>query len=184
MICRISILNDSKLSVARWTSCITLNSLYKVLSFADVQAFSIPTFWLALVHNSLIWPAKLRFSSMYTPSYFICSAFLTSWLSMFKVLSSFSASIFLGLTVRDWNFSSTKTTLSGPVFWTLIPPIKFVEASPLSNLVLRALFLGFGKAAWGRGCPLTTLATAVAWEFEFEKCKECDRKQLNVITRR
>ena len=115
MICRISILNDSKLSMARWTSCITLNSLYKVLSFADVQAFSIPTFWLALVHNSLIWPAKLRFSSMYTPSYFICSAFLMSWLSMFKVLSSFSASIFLGLTVRDWNFSSTKTTLSGPV---------------------------------------------------------------------
>ena len=66
---------------------------------------SIPTFWLALVHNSVIWLAKLRFSSMNTPSNLICSAFLTSWLSMFKVLSSFSASIFLGLTVRDWNFS-------------------------------------------------------------------------------
>ena len=39
MICRISILNDSNLSMARWTSCITLTSRYKVLSFADVQAF-------------------------------------------------------------------------------------------------------------------------------------------------
>ena len=28
-----------------------------------------------------------------------------SWLAMFKVLSSFSASISLGLAVKDWNFS-------------------------------------------------------------------------------
>ena len=168
MICRISILNDSKLNMTRWTSCITLTSRYKVLSFGDVQVFLV--FDYSLVHISPIWPAKLRFSSMQTHSNFICSAFLTSWLSMFKVLSSFSPSIFLGLTVTDWNFSGlakescfyTKTTLSGPVFWASIlqsresrqlhtaDGIKFVEASSLTNLVPRALFPGFRKAPWGR----------------------------------
>ena len=123
---------------------------------------SIPTFWLALIHNSLMWPAKLRFSSMNTPSNFICSAFLTSWLSMFKVLSSFSASIFLELTVTDWNFSGLASrklflyqddakwpcvlSLDSTVPW--VSPadgIKFVQASPLTNLVPRALFPGLGK---------------------------------------
>ena len=41
MICRISKLNDSKLSVARWTSSITLTSRYKVLSFADVEVLHV-----------------------------------------------------------------------------------------------------------------------------------------------
>ena len=39
VICRFFILNESELSMAKQTSCITLTSRYKVLSFADVQTF-------------------------------------------------------------------------------------------------------------------------------------------------
>ena len=56
---------------------------------------SIPTFWLVLLHRSLICFFKSRSSSMWTPSSLL-------WLSTASLVSP---SIFLGLIFRSWNFS-------------------------------------------------------------------------------
>ena len=45
-----------------------------------------PTFWLALVHISLMCCVKLRFSSIFTPSSLICSVFMMSSLAMVGTL--------------------------------------------------------------------------------------------------
>lgn len=58
-----------------------------------------PTFWLALVHISLMCCVKLRFSSIFTPSSLI--SFYDLSLAMARTLPFLSASMFLGLIVRD-----------------------------------------------------------------------------------
>ena len=61
-----------------------------------------PTFWLALMHITLMCCVKLRFSSIFTPSSLICSVLMISSLAMVSLLS---ASMFLGLIIRDSNLS-------------------------------------------------------------------------------
>ena len=45
-----------------------------------------PTFWLALVHISLMCCVKLRFLSIFTPNSLICSVFMISSLAMVRTL--------------------------------------------------------------------------------------------------
>lgn len=59
------------------------------------------TFWLALVHILLMCYVKLRFLSIFTPNSLICSVFMISSLAMVRTLPFLSASMFLGLIVRD-----------------------------------------------------------------------------------
>ena len=87
-----------------------------VLNFSKRD--SIPTFWLVLIHSSLLCFLKSRSSSMWTPSTLKSSDlsmgslrskhFRASWKESKKKKKEYlvSPSIFLGLIVfRNWNFA-------------------------------------------------------------------------------
>ena len=89
----------------QYVKCGIIAVLYsKSLAWHDIRLrkhMRTPTFWLALVHISLMCCVKLRFSSIFTPSSLICFVFMISSLAMVRTLPFLSASMFLGLIVRD-----------------------------------------------------------------------------------